>query len=219
MFQSIRTPLFLALVSATCCTVAQAGESYVSVGAPGLVAGYAYAVNQQLGLRADVGTSGRIQKSDSASGIPFDAKAKYDRIGLFGDYFPFSGGFRLTGGVTINRATLDLKSHFDGVTSVNINGTTVTPTTSDYFDVKMRFPTVMPYIGIGYGHDQRQPGLGLVADVGVSIGRLKLSRDTSLVGQYGITDADVDAKLADVQDKVGRLSVLPSASLGMSYRY
>jgi hypothetical protein len=219
MFKSIRTPISFALLSAACCTAAQAGESSMSVGAPGLVAGYAYAVNQQMGLRADVGTTGRIKKSDTASGIPFDAKAKYDRIGLFGDFFPFSGGFRITGGVTINRATLELKSRFDGATSVSVNGITVTPTTDDYFNVKMRFPTVMPYIGIGYGHDQRQPGLGLVADIGVSIGRVKLSRETSLIGQYGITDADVDTKLDDVRDKIGNLTVLPSASLGLSYRY
>ncbi|MGC4061218.1 MAG: hypothetical protein QM749_10410 [Aquabacterium sp.] len=209
------------LLSAACCGGAMAGngESYVGVGLPGLVVGYAYSVNQQLGLRADAGYTGRIRKEDAASGVEFEGKAKYDRVGLFGDYFPFSGGFRITGGVTINRATLELKSRFDGATSVNVNGKTVTPASSDYFNVKARYPTVMPYIGVGYGHDKASAGLGLVADLGVSIGRVKYSRDTNLVGQYGITDADIDAKLDAVDDSIGRLVVLPSASLGMSYRY
>ena len=220
MPKGLAPKLSLLLLSAACCAGAQAaGESYVGVGVPGLVVGYAYSVNQQLGLRADAGYTGRIRKTDSASGVQFEGKAKYDRVGLFGDYFPFSGGFRITGGVTINRATLELKSRFDGTTSVNVNGNTVTPASTDYFNVKVRFPTVMPYIGIGYGHDQRQAGLGFVADVGVSIGRAKYSRDTNLVGQYGITDADADAKLDQVNDSVGSITVLPSASLGMSYRY
>ena len=34
-----------------------------------------------------------------------------------------------------------------------------------------------------------------------------------------ITDADVDAKLTEVRDSVGHLTVLPSAGLGLSYRY
>jgi len=220
MFKGLTTTLPFALLSAACCTGAMAaGEPYVGVGVPGLVVGYAYTVNQQLGLRADAGYTGRIRKVDSASGVEFEGKAKYDRLGMYGDYFPFSGGFRITGGVTINRATLELRSRFNGVTSVNINGNTVVPTANDYFNVNVRYPTVMPYIGVGYGHDQGHAGLGFVADVGVSIGKAKFSRDTNLVGQYGITDADVDAKLDQVNDSVGRLTVLPSASLGMSYRY
>jgi hypothetical protein len=219
MFKRLSTTLPLLLATAACCTAAQAGESYMTVGLPGVVAGYAYSVNKQLGLRADAGTTGSINKTGQHTGITFDGQAKYNRVGLFGDYFPFSGGFRITGGVTINRATLDLKSRFDGATSVTINGITVTPSASDYFNVKVKFPTVMPYIGIGYGHDERQAGLGFVADIGVSFGRAKLSRDTSLVGQYGITEADVDAKLTEVRDSVGHLTVLPSAGLGLSYRY
>ena len=220
MPKGLAPKLSLLLLSVACCTGAHAsGESYIGVGVPGLVLGYAYSVNQQLGLRADAGYTGRIRKTDSASGVQFEGKANYDRVGLFGDYFPFSGGFRITGGVTINRAALELKSRFDGVTSVNINGNTVTPASTDYFNVKVRFPTVMPYIGVGYGHDQRQAGLGFVADVGVSIGRAKYSRDTNLVGQYGITNADADAKLDQINDSVGSLTVLPSASLGLSYRY
>jgi hypothetical protein len=95
----------------------------------------------------------------------------------------------------------------------------ITPAASDYFNVTVKFPTFMPYLGIGWGHDAGPRGLGFVADLGVSFGRAKLSRDTNLVGQYGITDADVDAKLANVQDSVGKLTWLPSASLGVNYRY
>ena len=85
-------PSLSALVQATVLTTlmslgntaACAGESYLSVGVPGVLAGYAYSVNTQLGLRADVGTSGTYKKTDTASGLSFDAKAKYNRIPLPG---------------------------------------------------------------------------------------------------------------------------------------
>ena len=42
---------------------------------------------------------------------------------------------------------------------------------------------------------------------------------TNLVGQNGITQADVDAQKQSMNDSLGGLKVLPSVSLGMVYRY
>lgn len=202
---------------------AYAGESYVQVGAPGVVVGYAMTVNEKLGLRADAGTTGSINRTHSISGVGFDTKAKYDRFGLFADYFPFTGRFRLTGGLTLNKAQLDLNSKFDGVSSITINGHDVTPATSDYYNARFNFPTVMPYVGIGWGHQARSAGMGFVADVGVSIGKAKYTPDTNIVGKtynsYTITQTDMDAKTDEINDKIGRLTLLPSASIGVNYRY
>jgi hypothetical protein len=213
------TKLFMLSVAAVCANAAMAGESYVSFGLPGLTVGYAHAVNEYMGLRADVSTTGSFNKNGTESGINYNGKVKYNRLGLFADAFPFSGGFRLSAGVTFAQAQLDLKSHFDGSTPVTINGVTVTPSANDYFNAKVKFPNVMPYLGIGWGHQEREPGLGLVADLGVSIGKAKFTSETNLVGRYGLTQADVDAKTQDIKDSVDKLRVLPQASIGLSYRY
>ncbi|MDO9234751.1 MAG: hypothetical protein Q7U28_01800 [Aquabacterium sp.] len=217
--RSLVLHIALAGVAGLSCTSAYAGESYVSVGVPGVLVGYAYSVNEQLGLRADAGTTGSIKKTDTASGLSFDATAKYNRVGIFGDYYPFSGGFRLTGGLTVNDASLKLKSRFDGVAAVTVNGKTVTPASSDYFNASLKFPSVLPYIGVGWGHQTRPAGLGLVADMGVSIGKAKLRTDTNLVGQYGVVQADVDAKTTELDNAIGKITLLPQASVGLSYRY
>lgn len=199
---------------------AYAGESYVSVGLPGVVAGYAITVNEKLGLRADAGTMGTVRRTHTVSGVGFDTKAQYNRFGVFADYFPFSGRFRLTGGLTFNKAQLDLNSRFDGTSSVTINGKTITPAATDYFNLQMKFPKVMPYVGLGWGHQPRAAGMGFIADVGVSIGRAKLNTDTNLVGAgNGITQEDVDAKTAEIHDTVGHITFLPSANIGLNYRY
>jgi hypothetical protein len=198
---------------------AQAGEVYGQAGIPGLAVGYAHTVNEQLGLRADAATSGNYKKDSTESGIAFTAKAKYNRVGLFADFFPFGGRFRFTGGLTLNKASLDLSSKFDGATPVTVNGKTVTPAAGDYLNGQLKFPNVMPYIGIGWGHQAREAGLGFVADVGVSIGTAKLTTSTNLVGRYGITQADVDAKTAEIEDAVGKIHFLPQASVGLNYRF
>lgn len=214
----------LALACSTAMTIALprtavAGEVYGKVGLPGLVLGYAHSVNQQLGLRVDAGTTGTTNKTRTESGIDFAAQLKYNRLGLFADFFPFSGRFRFTGGLTVNQAQLKLDSRFDGATAVTVNGKTVTPAAGDYFNAELKFPRAMPYIGIGWGHQVRESGLGFAADIGVSIGKAKLKTQTNLVGKYGITQADADAKTAELDDAVGDITLLPQFSVGMNYRF
>ncbi len=208
---------------ALCCTApgALAGESYVKVGLPGIVVGYAHSVNDQLGLRVDAGTTGNIQRDRTESGVPYRASAKYNRVGLFGDYRPFGGRFRLTAGLTINDASVKLDSRFDGVTPVTINETTITPTAADYFKAHVKIPRLTPYFGIGWGHQPRETGFGFVADIGVSIGKAKVTVDQNLVENYPglISQADVDAETRQLKDDVGKLRVLPHLAVGMSYRY
>lgn len=205
-------------LAASALAPAHASGPYTSFGLPGMSGGYAHSVNDKLGLRVEGSTTGSINKTDTASGIPFAAKFRYDRASLLGDFFLFSGGFRVTGGVTINRATLELRSRFNGAT-VTVNGKNATPSSSDYLNAQLKYPTVMPYVGIGWGHQAKPTGVGFTADVGVSIGRPKLSVDTNLVGQSGITQEDIDAKRDELRDDIGDIELLPSASVGLNYRF
>mgnify|MGYP000358406763 CR=1 FL=1 len=200
---------------------ALAGESYVKVGLPGIVVGYAHSVNDQLGLRVDAGTTGSISSNRSESDVPYRARLKYNRVGLFGDYRPFGGRFRLTAGLTVNDASLKLDSRFDGATEVTINETTITPSAADYFRAHVKIPRLTPYFGIGWGHQPRETGFGFVADVGVSIGKPKVTVDQNLTDNHPslISQEDVDVETRQLKDKVGKLRVLPHVAVGMSYRY
>ena len=221
------TPLIqLAAAGLTCVGLgfaapAWAGASYASVGVPGVIVGYAHSVNQQLGLRIDAGTTGSFARDRTESGIPYSVAFKYNRVGLFGDYFPFGGRFRLTGGLTVNDAALTLKTRFDGTSQVTFDQTTITPTANDRFDATVKIPRVTPYIGIGWGHQAATTGLGFIADLGVSIGRAKLTVNQNLLENYPglLTQSDIDAKTAELRGNVAKVRVLPQASIGLSYRY
>ncbi len=211
----------LACLSMAATAHCMAGESYVSVGLPGVIAGYAQSVNQQLGLRVDAGTTGSITRSRTESGIPYSARIKYNRIGFFGDYFPFEGRFRITTGVTINDAAVTLSTRFDGTKPVTFNQTTIVPTANDHFDAKVKIPRVTPYVGIGWGHQAREAGFGFVADVGASIGRAKLSVHQNLLENYPgiLTQNDIDTKTTELRENVAKTRFLPQGSVGVSYRY
>jgi hypothetical protein len=220
------SPLPLAGILATLLLAATpggvlAGEPYVKVGLPGVVVGYAHSVNDQLGLRVDAGTTGRMSRDRTESGVPYRAQMKYDRVGLFGDYRPFGGRFRLTAGLTINDASAKLNSRFDGATPVTINETTITPSAADYFRARVKIPRLTPYFGIGWGHEPRESGLGFVADIGVSVGKAKVTVDQNLTENHPalISQEDVDVETRELKDKVGKVRVLPHVAVGMSYRY
>ena len=191
---------------------------YAHLGVLGAGVGYAHGVNQRFTVRADVLTAGSHSKDETEEGIDYAAKLKAGRVGLFADYFPFDGGFRVTAGATFNQHRVDLKSKFDGVSSVTIGDQTFTPSASDYFNVSIKFPKVTPYIGIGWGHQALSKGWGLVADLGVSIGRAKLTSDTNLIGS-GITQEDVDRELKELRDGVGKVRYWPQLTMGASYRF
>jgi hypothetical protein len=219
-------PVSAALSGLMCSMAAMsayAGESYVQVGVPGVVVGYAWSISHQLSLRADAGTTGTLDGKHDLSGVGFETKAQYNRAGMFADYFPFGGGLRLSAGLTLNKAQLDLNSRFNGASSITVNGRAITPAASDYYNAQLKFPALMPYIGVGWGHQARPAGLGFVADLGVSIGRAKYTADTNLVGKtysgYTVTQADVDSKTAEINDNIGRITLLPSVSVGLNYRY
>lgn len=217
-----RAALALTALLAGLATVpAHAGEAYGNIGLPGLMLGYAHSVNSTWGLRADVSTLGSLRRDFTESGITYQGTVKANRLGLFADYFPLQGGFRLTGGVGFGDTRVRLKSKFDGATPVTLGNQTLTPSANDYFNAEVKFPRVMPYLGIGWGHQAREQGFGFVADLGLMIGKAKVTTSQNVVANHPgvISQADVDTETQKVRDGVGDLNVVPQVSVGLSYRY
>lgn len=197
---------------------AQAQDSYVGLGLPGLYTlGYAYPMSNSLGLRGEYAGGLSVNKDGNQDGVNVTGTFKASRLGAFADWFPLGGGFRLVGGLTVN----DIKADLNGVGSGNstINGKTV-DMTGETFNVQMKFPGTTPYLGIGYGHQKSDAkGFGFYADLGVMIGTFTADTTTSLLNKKGVTQADLDAQTQKIRDSLSSLSALPSASLGLLYRY
>ena len=214
----MKKQLVLLVALATIGSAACAQDSYFGVGLPGLYTlGYAYSTSPSLGFRGEYAGGLSVNKDGNQEGVNVTGTLKASRFGAFADWFPLGGGFRLVGGLTMN----DIKADFNGVGSgtSTINGKPVVMT-GETFNVQVKFPSTTPYLGIGYGHQKSDvKGFGFYADLGVMVGTFTAETTTSLVSNGKATQADVDAQTQKIRDSLGSLSVLPSASLGLLYRY
>jgi hypothetical protein len=212
-----------AFLAALSCGV-HAQDSYIGVGLPGLYTlGYAYPMSNAWGLRADYAGGLNVSKDGNQDGVNVTGNFKASRFGAFADWYPFSGGFRLVGGLTAN----DMKAELNSVGgTASINGQSVS-LVGETYKVVVKYPDTTAYLGIGYGHQKSDnKGFGFYADLGVMVGSFTANTTTSLVGKTiiggggaTITQADVDAQNQKIRDSLSSLSVLPSASLGLLYRY
>jgi len=195
-----------------------AQSSYVGLGLPGLISlGYAYPLSSSIGLRGEYAGGLSVNKDGNQDGVNVTGAFKASRLGAFADWFPLGGSFRLVGGLTFN----DIRADFNAVGSGNasINGNTVNMTGETY-NVRLKFPDTTAYLGIGYGHQKNAAkGLGFYADLGLMVGSFSADSSTSLVTNGKASQADVDAQTQKMRDALGGLSALPSASLGLTYRY
>ena len=195
-------------------------DVYVGLGALSIATiGYARPINSNFGLRAEYAFGPTLSRDMAVSGADASASIKANRGGLFADWYPFSGGLRLVGGVTFNDIRLDLSAKGTNGSTIDINGIN-TSLAGETFGASVTFPTTTPYFGIGYGHQEsKSRGIGFYADVGFMVGSFNSAITTSVLGQNNITQADIDKESQSIRDKISNLNVLPSLSMGLVYRY
>ncbi len=192
---------------------------YAGLGVPGVVLGFALPVSSNVTVRTDFSTLGTRTATRVESGISYDARLKADRIGAFVDWFPFSGRFRLTAGMTSNDFKAQLGA-FGAGKVVTIGSNSYSLQATDRFEADIAFPRTTPYLGIGWGHRGSASGFGFHADIGVSIGRPTVS--TRVSGNLALAPtiaADVAQEEAQLRDALRRIRAVPQITLGADYRF
>ena len=198
---------------------ATAGEIYVGAGLPGVMLGYVQPLNTSFALRGDWATLGTLRKQTVEEGVNYDAELGFNRVGLFADWFYF-GGLRFTGGVTFN----NLKANFVGQgngSNFTIGSQTFVSDPSDRLNISIKYPKTTPYLGLGYGH-QASTGFGVTFDIGASFGKATVSETHSGVNLGNpnlVSQADIDAELAQLREGVAKIQYIPQLSLGINYRF
>ena len=93
------------------------------------------------------------------------------------------------------------------------------PAAGEILTLDARFPTVSPYLGVGWGHKQASNGPAFFFDLGAAIGRpkVKLTATPGLVALAG--QSNIDAEQAAAQDKADRFRVFPVVKLGFGYAF
>lgn len=203
---------------------AGSGEVYAVAGFPGIGIGAGIGINDRLGFRAQYSTIGNPTRTVSESNIDYRGNLKSDMLGFYLDGF-VSGGFRLTGGLSIN----DLRVRANGVPvgagSVTINGATIGYGSGDSITLDATTPNVAPYLGIGWGHSPNVKGWSFTFDAGVHFAKFSAKIEASqsirdkLTASGRNAQADIDAEQAKVQKEFDRLPFWPMLMIGIGYRF
>ncbi len=181
----------------------------------GFDAGYKFSPN--LHARLGLNTGG-FKYNTSNSGIDYNASFQPTNIHLLGDYFPFGGGLRLTGGLVFqnNRFTATAKSNSSD--NININGTNYPASTVGTLEGQGSFSnSVAPYLGLGFG-TPISGGLGFNIDAGVMFsGSPKVSLSAPNAPQ-AIKD-ELAIQERKTNEDIKGFNMYPVVSIGFSYAF
>jgi hypothetical protein len=189
----------------------------------GVDAGYKFSPNfhARLGLNT-VGFSTNY----SSQGIDYNASVKPTNIHLLGDYFPFGGGLRLTGGFVIqnNRFTGSAKPNANNL--INLNGVNYNASQVGTIESEGKFGnSVAPYLGIGFG-TPISSGFGFNIDAGImfagspsvalSANNFSSSIPISLQNQF---QSNLAAQQQKTNADISSFNLYPVLSIGFSYAF
>jgi len=211
---------------------ASAHEIYAKAGFPGVGAGYAHSLNEYFGVQADFTTAGTINRDGVAGQLRYEADLKADQLGVYGNWFPFGGSFRLSGGLHSRTLEVSAQGRAQNGT-ITIGDVTIPYDGGDtnLVQARVEWPKVAPYLGIGWGHHARHgQGFGFIADVGVSFGspKTELTISQPLLDKLGEIakmdprinpDAEIDRQRRAMAKDVETVKVFPHLFVGVSYQF
>ncbi|AOW13558.1 hypothetical protein LPB72_11165 [Hydrogenophaga crassostreae] len=191
---------------------------YGVVGTGGLGLGLNLPVTSHLGVRGEL-VQGSVSETYTNEDITYKGDLKLRGSGLFADIRPFQGTFRVVLGATLGGSSAALEAEQQGGT-FTIDGQSFSADGSK-LRATIKYPSTMPYVGVGWGHGQRgEPGWTFAFDLGVAIGepKITLAGNDGLLSQPGAA-ARIAAEERKAQDDVSSAKVLPVLKFSVGYSF
>lgn len=208
----------VSLMALSGAALAQGVGVYGVAGSGGLGVGLNLPVGPALGIRGELAS---LTESDTYTEdqITYKGDLKLKGNGVFVDFRPFMGSFRMVGGATFGGTSAALNAQATNG-SVTIDGQRF-DATGNSLRADIKYPSTMPYIGVGWGHGRHnEPGWTFALDLGVSIGKpdVKLTGSGGLLAQPGAAAA-IAAEERKVQDDLNSAKVLPVIKFSVGYQF
>jgi hypothetical protein len=200
-----------------------------TTGFVGVDAGYKFSPN--LHARLGLNTVG-FNLDYTSQGIDYKASLSPTNVHLLGDFFPFGGGLRLTGGLVFQSnqfnatGTPNASAIPGGIpTQINLGGVNYNVGDVGTVSSEGSFSnSVAPYLGIGFG-TPLSPGLGFNFDAGVMFAgsanvklRANIPSSVPAALQTQIRNSLADQERRTNND-IGGFNVYPVISAGISYAF
>ena len=192
--------------------VASAGDTgtlYTQLGSNGWGLGYTASVSDNWALRGQYNMfkqtySGNVGDLGPNARLTLDID--WNSFQTLADWYPTSGGFRLSGGVVFNNNKITVAG----------TGATVGTATNQTVSAEIKMSeNPSPYVGLGYSSRPKfAKGFGFIADVGILFQDPKVTLTAS-----GASASDIAIQRAKMEDGIKDLRNMPVLMLGASYSF
>ncbi len=205
-------------------------------------------IGDSFGIRAGFD---KFEKNDIEINVEnegdIDTKYEFDAnlqdFFIVGDYHPWKGSFRISGGMMINGTTLDgvitPKAKADNDIEFEFNGHKYSTKDVGSVNTKVDWDPIAPYVGIGWDTSfDKKEGWGFICDLGVAFnGSAKatysinygealkenpndnaLEKEAKRLSRESIKK-DLDEEKLKLQDDLDDYKILPYISLGVNYKF
>ena len=216
---------------AVCGLMAAAGAhaeiaAYAKAGTLGIGGGIATNITDSIHIRGEYTALGYSPSNISTDDVTYKPDLDLRAGALLLDWHPFSGTFRVTGGVVANGNQLKVKGEPAAGSTYTFNGVTYTSAQIGSLDGKVDFNSTAPYLGIGWGDALDKAGhFSFLADIGVMFQgspKVKLNATCGSAvspSQCAQIAGNVAAEEKKLEDEVSDYKYWPVLSLGVGYRF
>lgn len=178
-----------------------------------------YPITDTLQVRGALASGMKVSETSSDTDIEYDVESSggINRIAL--DYHPFSNGFFLSAGYSMNSFELDINGSGTGTVEIG----NVTYDAADItIDGNIAWQNA-PSLSLGWGHSPAK-GLGFMLELGAYFtGAANAKLDGTCTPTIGIECIGFDDALKDeekkLQDDVADFEFLPVLQAGITYRF
>lgn len=188
------------------------------VGTLGLGIEGSYGLSDQWSVRAGFNQYD-YDFEDDLDGVDFDGDLELSSVTLLGDFRPFAGAFRVTGGAVFNGNAITAVA--DPVNTYEVGDNVYTLAETGTLSADTDFDSVAPYLGLGW-----DLGLGEQLNLNVDLGVLFQGEASVSFNSVGGTLSGDPAFLADLEDEerlaeddLEDYDLYPVLSIGISYRF
>ncbi len=157
----------------------------------------------------------------SQTDISYDAKLKLQAFSALLDFYPGNrGSFHLSGGIITDPLKVDAIGQPAAGGTFTINDHPYTSAQVGTLTAGVKFPGVSPYLGLGFGTPAGTGrGLKFLFDLGVGIGKPKVSLNATGASGDPVLAADIKAQEDKTQVDLQKLKVYPVISFGLAYHF
>jgi hypothetical protein len=151
-----------------------------------------------------------LSETNTDEDFNYDADLHLFSVSFLADYFPFQNNLRITGGFFINLNKADIV--LNPSKSYRIGGTIYTPALLGSVSGKIKFNTVSPYIGLGFGNFMMYEKFLFSFDIGtIYQGNPKVDLDAK-----GLLKPTKEEE-PKIEDNLSWFKFYPVVSLGITY--